>query len=67
MIGLARMERWLTLLAEEDQVCKELLIETIAIMRRYGVNTLSAPLLGSHGGREIFEYCGSSRGNQLPP
>jgi len=46
------------LLAEEDQVCKELLIETIAIMRRYGVNTLSAPFLGSHAGREILEYCG---------
>jgi len=45
------------LLAEEDQVCKELLIETIAIMRRYGVILeRSAPC--SHGGREIFEYCG---------
>lgn len=46
------------LLAEEDQVCKALLIEAIAIMRRYGVNTLSAPFLGSHAGREILEYCG---------
>ncbi len=46
------------LLAEEDQICTALLIETIAIMRRYGANTLSAPFLGLHVGREIFEYCG---------
>jgi len=46
------------LLAEEDQVCKALLVETIAIMRRCGVNTLSAPFLRSHAGREILEDCG---------
>jgi len=46
------------LFAEEDQVCKALLIETIAIMRHCGVNTLSAPFLQSHAGREILEDCG---------
>src|SRR5713226_2510348 len=46
------------LLAEEDQVCKALLVETIAIMRRCGVNTLSAPFLGSHAARGILEECG---------
>jgi GNAT superfamily N-acetyltransferase len=46
------------LLAEEDQVCKALLIETIAIARDQGVNTLSAPFLSSYAGREILEDCG---------
>jgi len=46
------------LLAEEDQVCKTLLVETIAAMRGRGVDTLSAPFLGSNAGREILEDCG---------
>jgi GNAT superfamily N-acetyltransferase len=46
------------LLAEEDQIIKALLVETIAVMRRCGVLTLSAPFLQSHAGREIFENCG---------
>jgi hypothetical protein len=46
------------LLAEEDSASKALLVETIAIMRHYGVNTLSAPFLSSHAGREILEDCG---------
>jgi hypothetical protein len=46
------------LLAEEDQVIKALLVETIAVMRRCGILTLSAPFLQSHAGREILENCG---------
>jgi GNAT superfamily N-acetyltransferase len=46
------------LFAEGDPVCKALLVETIAIMRRKNVNTLSAPFLASHAGREILEDCG---------
>ncbi len=46
------------LLAEEEQVSKALLVETVAIMRRCRVYTLSAPFLGSCSGREIFEDCG---------
>src|SRR5260370_21938875 len=46
------------LIAEADQVLKALLVETIALMRDCGVNTLSAPFLGSHAGREILEDCG---------
>jgi GNAT superfamily N-acetyltransferase len=46
------------LLSEEDHVCKALLVETIAIMRRCGVSTLSAPFLRSGAGREILEDCG---------
>jgi hypothetical protein len=46
------------LLAEEDQVCRALLVETIATMRRCGVNTLSVPFLGSHAGRKTLEDCG---------
>jgi hypothetical protein len=46
------------LLGEDDEVCKALLIETIAIMRGCGVSTLSAPFLGSHAGRKILEDCG---------
>ena len=46
------------LLGEEDAVCKALLVETIAIMRGNGVNTVSAPFLSSHAGREILEDCG---------
>ncbi len=46
------------LLAEKDQVIKALLVETIAVMRRRGVLTLSAPFLQSYAGREILENCG---------
>ena len=46
------------LLAEEEQVSKALLVETIAITRSCGVHTLSAPFLGSHPGRETLEECG---------
>ncbi len=46
------------LLAEEEQASKALLVETIAMTRSCGVHTLSAPLLGSHSGRGIFEDCG---------
>jgi Acetyltransferase (GNAT) domain len=46
------------LFAEEDRVCKALLVDTIAIMRSKGINTLSAPFLGSNAGREILEDCG---------
>jgi Acetyltransferase (GNAT) domain len=46
------------LLAEEEQVAKALLVETIAITRSCGVHTLSAPFLSSHAGREILEDCG---------
>src|SRR5205807_5583136 len=46
------------LLAEEDHVCRALLVETIAIMRRCGVSTLSAPFLRSGASREILEDCG---------
>ena len=46
------------LFAEESSVCRALLVETIAIARRAGVHTLSAPLLSSHPSREILENCG---------
>lgn len=46
------------LLAEEEAVCRALIVETIAIARRLRVNTLSAPLLSSHTGRTTFEGCG---------
>jgi hypothetical protein len=46
------------LLAEEEQVLKVLLVETIAVTRGCGVHTLSAPYLGSHPSREVFEECG---------
>ena len=46
------------LFAEGDPVRKALLVETIAIMRHKGVNTLSAPFLASHAGREILKDCG---------
>jgi hypothetical protein len=46
------------LLAEDEQVSKALLVETITIMRDCGVHTLSAPFLGSHPGRKILEDCG---------
>jgi hypothetical protein len=45
------------LFAEGDPVSKALLVETITIMRRKAVSTLSAPFL-SHAGREILEDCG---------
>src|SRR5229473_4871289 len=46
------------LFSEEEQVSKALLVETIAITRSYGVNTLSTPFLESHSSREILEDCG---------
>jgi hypothetical protein len=46
------------LLAEKEQVSKALLVETIAIARDCGVQTLSAPLLESHPGRKTLEECG---------
>lgn len=46
------------LFSEEEQVSKALLVETIAITRSYGVNTLSAPFLKTHSGRKTFEDCG---------
>lgn len=46
------------LLAENELVSKDLIVELIAIMRNCGVHTLSAPFLGSHPGRKIFEECG---------
>ena len=54
------------LLAEEDPVSKALLVETIALMRVCGVNTLSAPFLGSRAGREILEDCGFQRRESFP-
>jgi hypothetical protein len=46
------------LLAEDDAVCKALLTDTIAVMGRQRVSTVSAPLLSSHPARELFESCG---------
>lgn len=46
------------LLAEEEQISKALVVETIALTRSCGVHTLSAPLLGSHSSGKIFEDCG---------
>jgi GNAT superfamily N-acetyltransferase len=46
------------LLAEEEQVVKALLVETIAITRSLGVHTLSASFLASHQARKTFENCG---------
>jgi len=46
------------LFAEQSQVVKALLVETIAAMRNCGVHTLSTPLLESHGSRKILEDCG---------
>lgn len=46
------------LFAEEAQVSRALLVETIAMTRSCGVHTLSAPFLESHSAREIFEDCG---------
>ena len=46
------------LLAEENQISKALLVETIAVARRCSVNTLSAPFLPAHAGRTILEDCG---------
>jgi hypothetical protein len=46
------------LFSEEEQVSTALLIETIAVTRGYGVNTLSASFLKSHPNRKILEDCG---------
>ena len=46
------------LFAEEQQVSRALLSEAIAITRGCGVQTLSAPLLGSPGYKKIFEDSG---------
>jgi hypothetical protein len=46
------------LFAEEDEISKAILVETIAIARRSGVNTLSAPFLQAQGSRQILEDCG---------
>jgi hypothetical protein len=46
------------LFAEDAQVSKALLVETIEVTRSCGVQTLSAPFLESHPGREILEDCG---------
>ena len=46
------------LLAQDDAVCKALLVETIEIGRHRGVNTLCAPFLSSQGRRRLLEDCG---------
>lgn len=56
--GAAEDATVVDLLGEDDQICKALLVETIAILRRSGVNTLSAPFLRSHDGVKILEDCG---------
>jgi hypothetical protein len=45
-------------LGQEDAVCRALLVESIAISRSRGINTLSAPFFSSHGGRKLLEDCG---------
>ena len=46
------------LFAEDEQVSKALLVEAIEMTRSCGVQTLSAPFLGSHPGREVLDDCG---------
>lgn len=46
------------LLAEEDRVVKAILIEAIAVLRRSGAHTVSAPFLKSHPGQEVLKDCG---------
>jgi GNAT superfamily N-acetyltransferase len=46
------------LLTEEEAVMTALLGETAETVREKGVNTLSAPFLSSHPGRELLENCG---------
>ena len=46
------------LLAEEDQAIKAILVETIAVLRRSGAHTISAPFLKSHPNQEVLKDCG---------
>lgn len=46
------------LFTQDEPVSKALLVETIEKTRSCGVQTLSAPFLGSHPGRAILEDCG---------
>jgi GNAT superfamily N-acetyltransferase len=46
------------LYAEENSVYKALLHETIAIMRREHIHTISAPFLATHACGELLEDCG---------
>jgi hypothetical protein len=46
------------LFTEEDQVSNVLLVEMVAIARRHGVSTLSAPFLPGQAGRNVLEDCG---------
>jgi GNAT superfamily N-acetyltransferase len=46
------------LFAEDHAVCKALLRQTVAIMRRERIHTISAPFLASHACGEILEACG---------
>ena len=54
------------LLAEEEQVSKALLIESIAVTRSCGVHTVSAPFLSSYSGRAILEDCGFQQRESSP-
>ena len=46
------------LIAEDDAVRSDLLMESIAVARARRVETLSAPWLSSHPGRELLWECG---------
>jgi hypothetical protein len=46
------------LMAEDDAVRCDLLAESIAVSRARGVETLSAPWLSSHHGRDLLRKCG---------
>jgi hypothetical protein len=54
------------LLAEDDSVGAQLLTEASAVAREQRVQTLSAPWLSTHSGRQLLERCGF-RTRELSP
>lgn len=46
------------LVAADDGVRQALLMETVAVVRRRGIHTLSVPWLSSHPGTQLLEKCG---------
>ena len=54
------------LMAENDAVRRDLLVESIAVARGRRVQTLSAPWLSSHPGGELLRKCGFRRRESCP-
>jgi GNAT superfamily N-acetyltransferase len=46
------------LFAENDAVCSALLVEVTTVARKQRVQTVSAPWLATHPGRQLLEECG---------